>query len=204
MRLFLTFSLGMLLAGTTAGALWLASQRAQAAGQNTAMAEPADSTAHAFSFTAIDGGPMPMHGFAGKAVLVVNTASLCGFTDQYAGLQSLWERYKDGGLVVLGVPSNDFGGQEPGSEEEIKEFCKVNFAVTFPMTEKYSVRGDGAHPFYQWARAKLGGGNAPKWNFHKYLVRPDGTLAGAFPSTTAPQSSKLIKAIESVLPDNSA
>jgi len=106
-------------------------------------------TAHDFAFNSIDGDPLPMASFAGKAVMVVNTASQCGFTRQYADLQDLWSRYQDKGFVLLGVPSNDFGGQEPGSEAEIKQFCEVNFDVDFPLTEKAHVRGDDAHPFYK-------------------------------------------------------
>ena len=161
----------------------------------------AQGTAHDFAFTDIAGGPLPMSGFAGKAVLVVNTASKCGFTPQYEGLQAIWEKYRDRGLVVLGVPSNDFGGQEPGSEAEIKDFCETTFQVDFPLTEKTVVKGDGAHPFYKWAAGQVGMMGTPKWNFHKYLVAPDGTLADWFATTTKPQSEKLAKAIETVLPE---
>ncbi|MEQ9447991.1 MAG: glutathione peroxidase, partial [Rhodospirillaceae bacterium] len=125
-------------------------------------------TAHDFSFSAIEGGELPMSQFAGKAVLVVNTASFCGYTPQYTGLQALWDEYRDKGLVVLGVPANNFGGQEPGSDEEIKQFCEVNFSVDFPMTSKESVAGADAHAFYKWAAVTLGTDKAPKWNFHKY------------------------------------
>ena len=128
----------------------------------------------------------------------VNTASKCGFTGQYDGLQSLWESYQDRGLVVVGVPSNDFGSQEPGSKEEIKEFCEVNFNVNFPMTSKAVVKGDEAHPFYQWAKEGAGG---PMWNFHKYLITPDGEMVKGFSSLVGPESKKLTKAIEKVLPN---
>jgi len=121
-----------------------------------AWSEPAASTAaenaHDFAFTSIEGDPMPLSAFAGNAILVVNTASLCGFTHQYEGLQALWDRYRNRGLIVLGVPSNDFGGQEPGTEAEIKEFCEVNFSVDFPLTTKQHVQGPHAHPFYRWTR----------------------------------------------------
>ena len=123
-----------------------------------------------FSFTSIDGQPLSLADYRGKAVLVVNTASRCGFTHQYAGLQTLWETYRDRGLVVLGVPSNDFGAQEPGSETEIKEFCIVNFNIDFPMTEKQVVSGANAHPFYQWSGEQLGVLSKPKWNFYKILL----------------------------------
>jgi glutathione peroxidase len=156
-------------------------------------------TAHDFAFEAIEGGPLPLSQYAGKALLVVNTASQCGFTPQYEGLQALWTAYKDRGLVVLGVPSNDFGGQEPGSNEDIKTFCEVNFAVDFPMTMKVAVTGTEAHPFYQWARS-VDKGAVPRWNFTKFLIGPDGTLVETFGSTTKPDSKKLIAAVEAVLP----
>lgn len=156
--------------------------------------------AHEFSFTSIDGDPMSMAEFAGKAVLVVNTASRCGFTPQYDGLQSVWETYRDRGLVVLGVPSNDFGGQEPGSEAEIKSFCETNFSIDFPMTEKQVVTGADAHPFYRWAADAGGADRAPSWNFHKYLISPDGQLVAAIPTRVAPTDPKAIEIIEKVLP----
>jgi len=154
-------------------------------------------TAHDFDFVSIDGKPLPLSTFRGKAILVVNTASMCGYTPQYKGLQALWDEYRDRGLVVLGVPSNDFGGQEPGSEEEIKQFCEINFAVDFPMTAKATVLGSKAHAFYAWAAAAKG---APRWNFHKYLIGPDGQLAAAFGSAVAPASTELRTAIDAVLP----
>ena len=156
---------------------------------------------HDFEFTAIEGDALPGSSFDGKAVLVVNTASHCGFTPQYEALQSVWETYRDKGLVVLAMPSNDFGGQEPGSELEIKEFCEVNFNVDFPMTTKVKVKGDGAHPFYKWARDQVGVVGSPKWNFHKYLIAPDGSLTDWFSTPTKPTSAKITKAIESVLPN---
>ncbi len=164
-------------------------------------AKPASAAgAHDFTFTSIDGAPLPLATYRGKAVLVVNTASFCGFTKQYADLQALWERYRDRGLVVLGVPSNDFGGQEPGTEAEIKEFCQVNFDVDFPMTSKVSVRGNEAHPFYAWAAKELGFAAKPRWNFHKYLVTPDGRLADWFSTTTSPNAERVVRAVERVLP----
>lgn len=170
----------------------------------TPQAAASELSAHDFAFTSIEGGELPLSRFAGKAVLVVNTASRCGFTHQYSGLQSLWSRYRDRGLVVLGVPSNDFGGQEPGSEAEIKEFCEVNFSVDFPMTAKVHVRGDEAHPFYRWAVAKLGQDAAPQWNFHKFLVTPDGRLVSWFSTRTPPESEAVTKAVEAVLPRKGA
>jgi glutathione peroxidase len=159
----------------------------------TAQAE----NAYDFGFTAIEGGSLKLDEYRGKALLVVNTASMCGYTPQYKGLQALWDKYRDKGLVVLGVPSNDFGGQEPGSTQEIKEFCDVNFAVDFPMTTKEPVKGSEAHPFYKWVAAQKG---EPKWNFHKYLIGPDGNLIEAFPSKVTPESAELTNAVEKALP----
>lgn len=158
-------------------------------------------TAHDFSFTSIDGTPLPLSQFSGKAVLVVNTASACGFTPQYDDLQTLYDDYKDQGLVVLGVPSNDFGGQEPLLADGIKNFCEVNFNITFPLTDKASVRGDDAHPFYQWAAQELGALGKPRWNFHKYLIDPNGMLVQWFATPTSPTSSKVKSAVEKALKD---
>lgn len=163
-------------------------------------ANAAGGSAHDFSFTAIDGGALPLSQFAGKAVLVVNTASQCGFTPQYEQLQAVWQKYRDRGLVVLGVPSNDFGGQEPGTEAQIKDFCETTFNVDFPLTAKEKVSGGDAHPFYRWARAEKGALAAPKWNFHKYLIAPDGRLVEWFSTVTRPDSDKVTAAIEAVLP----
>lgn len=156
-------------------------------------------SAHAFEFTTIDGEPFTLARFAGKAVLVVNTASECGLTPQYRGLQSLWERYRDRGLVVLGIPCNDFGAQEPGSEAEIKSFCSSRYKVGFPMTAKASVIGANAHPFYKWAIQQAGAAAAPRWNFHKYLIGADGELVGTFESGVAPEDKALIAALEAHL-----
>ena len=153
-----------------------------------------------FAFTAINGAPMPLSAYEGRALLVVNTASLCGFTHQYSGLQALYERYEAKGLTVIGVPSNDFGGQEPGANDDIKTFCKVNFNVRFPLTEKTVVKGGDAHPFYQWAAETLGDAARPKWNFHKILIGADGAAAAAFASSLEPDDPRMISAIESALP----
>jgi len=156
-------------------------------------------TAHNFTLPDIDGGALDMGGFRGKAILLVNTASYCGFTKQYDGLQALWETYRARGLVVLGVPSNDFGAQEPGSKDQIKAFCEVNFNIDFPMTDKLSVRGAAAHPLYKWLKAETG--STPKWNFHKFLIAPDGRPVTDFSSLTKPQSPSLIRAVEGILPN---
>lgn len=154
----------------------------------------------AFEFNALEGESIiRLSDYTGKVILIVNTASKCGFTDQYKGLEMLYQKYKDKGFVVIGVPSNDFGGQEPGDHEEIARFCELNYDVSFLMTAKYSVSGKKAHPFYRWARKVLGFGTGPKWNFHKYLIDRDGTLVDYFHSTTKPGSSRLIKAIEIAL-----
>lgn len=157
-------------------------------------------TAHDFAFRAIDGAPLPLSQYRGRPVLLVNTASFCGYTYQYGGLQDLWEAYRDRGLVVLGVPSNDFGNQEPGSASEIKEFCEVNFAVDFPLTEKQTVRGPGAHPLYRWIGQELGEGKLPRWNFHKYLIDGEGRLVAHWPSRVKPMSAQVREAVEAALP----
>lgn len=156
-------------------------------------------TAYDFSFTSIDGSPLPLSDYRGQVMLVVNTASFCGFTGQYAGLQSLWDRYRDRGFVLIGVPSNDFGAQEPGSSAEIKDFCETHFQIDFPLAEKQRVRGDEAHPFYRWARDSHGALAAPTWNFHKYLVDREGNLVQSFDTRVAPDGSKLTAAIEELL-----
>ena len=152
-----------------------------------------------FTFTSIDGQALPLKGYAGKAVLVVNTASFCGYTPQYQALEAVWRKYQARGLVVLGVPSNDFGEQEPGSATQIKQFCETNYQIDFPLTDKQHVVGAAAHPFYKWIAAELGEGGAPRWNFHKYLIGPDGSLAGAWPSRVTPDSAEVTKAIEGTL-----
>jgi glutathione peroxidase len=152
--------------------------------------------AHSFTFAAIDGSPLPLRRFEGRPVLVVNTASACGFTPQYAGLQRLWDTYRDKGLVVLGVPSNDFGRQEPLLEDEIAAFCRRRFAVTFPLAAKTHVTGHKAHAFYKWAESQAGWLGKPRWNFHKYLVDGEGRLVGWFSTITPPDARRLRKAIE--------
>jgi glutathione peroxidase len=153
-----------------------------------------------FVFTSIDGQALPLAQYRGRPLLVVNTASFCGFTPQYADLEAVWQRYRPRGLVVIGVPSNDFGEQEPGSAREIKEFCEGRYAVDFPLTEKQEVIGPGAHPFFRWLVAELGEAGAPRWNFHKYLVGPDGGLAGAWPSKVRPTDPAITDEIERLLP----
>jgi glutathione peroxidase len=155
-------------------------------------------SAHDFEFTAIGGRPMKLAAFAGKPILIVNTASKCGFTPQYAGLEALAQTYRDR-LVVVGVPSNDFGGQEPGTEAEIMNFCATNYKITFPMTSKVPVIGPNAHPLYKWAVAEAGEAAAPRWNFHKYLIGANGALAGTFGSKVPPGDPALAAAIDAEL-----
>lgn len=157
-------------------------------------------TAHDFAFTSIDGAPMPLTPYRGHPLLVVNTASFCGFTPQYADLQEVWQRYRERGLVVIGVPSNDFGEQEPGTAADIKAFCETNFDVDFPLTDKQRVVGEDAHPLFRWIADELGEAGAPRWNFHKYLIAPDGTLAGAWPSSVRPTAPAIAGEIEKLLP----
>ena len=166
----------------------------------TASMAAGEKSAHDFTVQSIDYSDMPMAQYEGKAVLIVNTASYCGYTPQYKGLQALWSEYREKGLVVLGVPANDFGEQEPGSERNIKNFCKVNFKVDFPMTKKMVVKGgEGNAPIYEWLAAELGDESRPKWNFHKYLVGPDGKAVAYFPSAVTPESAELRTAIDSVI-----
>lgn len=156
--------------------------------------------AYDFAFnTLISHDPLPLTEYQGKVLLIVNVASKCGFTPQYKGLEELYTKYKDKGLVIIGVPSNDFGKQEPGTEEEIAQFCKLNYGVSFPMAAKEIISGKSAHPFYLWAKEKLGFGTAPKWNFHKYLINRKGELIDYFYSITTPGASRFVKAIEKTI-----
>jgi glutathione peroxidase len=162
--------------------------------QTAAQTAISRATAFAFSFKTLDGADLRLADQTGRPVLVVNTASLCGYTPQYAGLETLWTRYRGRGLLVLGVPSNDFGGQEPGDASEIHGTAHRH-GVTFPLTEKVAVKGDAAHPFYRWAAIQRPA-DTPRWNFHKYLIGRDGTLAAAFASAVEPTDTRVITAIE--------
>ena len=153
-----------------------------------------------FKIESNSGEIIELNKFRNKIILVVNTASYCGFTNQYDDMQKLWENYKDKGLVVIGVPANNFKSQEPGNDGEIKEFCETTFGIDFPMTSKVSVKGDDAHPFYKWLVTQSAG--TPKWNFHKYLIAPDGSFNKSFTSLTKPMSGSLVKAVEKILPNN--
>jgi glutathione peroxidase len=151
-------------------------------------------TAFAFSFSVLDGGTIRLADHAGKPILVVNTASLCGYTPQYTGLQEVWTRFKNRGLLLVGVPSNDFGGQEPGGASEIDETAHHQYRVTFPITTKAEVKGPDAHPFYKWAATEHPG-ETPRWNFHKYLIGRNGHIAAVFPSAVEPTDTRVITAI---------
>ena len=156
-------------------------------------------SAHDFTFTGIDNKPIDLKQYKGHPVLVVNVASFCGFTSQYKELQKLHETYGAKGLVVLGVPSNDFGAQEPKTEPEIAQFCETMYGVKFPLTAKQKVIGPDAHALYQWIAQEAGEDALPKWNFHKYLIGKDGQLKGAWPSRVRPSGKEITDAIETEL-----
>lgn len=156
-------------------------------------------TAFDFAFTGIDGSPLPLKRFEGQAMLVVNVASKCGFTPQYTGLQHLYQRYHARGFTVLGVPCNQFLWQEPAKETEIAAFCAVTYAVTFPLTEKTSVKGAKAHPYFRWMREELGRAAHPAWNFHKLLTDRQGRPVAAFKSRVEPEAPDVVQAIEKLL-----
>ena len=147
----------------------------------------------------INGDLMDLNLLRNQTILLVNVASKCGFTKQYTGLQKLYETYKDKGFVVIGIPSNQFGSQEPGTNKEIKNFCETNFNITFPMTDKINVKGDNAHEIYLWAKKNYGKSTIPKWNFHKILINKSGKIHDTYNSFTDPLSKKITQEIESIL-----
>ena len=151
-------------------------------------------TAYAYSFAGLQGEPIRLSDFAGKPIMVVNTASLCGYTPQYAGLEQLFKRFHERGLMMVGVPSNDFGGQEPGGVAEITETANKEYGVTFPLAAKAEVVGPNAHPFYKWAAGERPL-ETPKWNFHKYLVGRDGHIAAVFPTAVEPMEARVVDAV---------
>lgn len=183
---------GMLVSALSAGIL-TASAPAYAAAPEVAR------TAFDFTLTAIDGKPMPLSDYRGKVVLLVNTASFCGFTPQYEGLQKLQDQYGEQGLVVIGVPSGDFKEQEYADNGEIREFCEVNFGITFPMAEKSAVRGDHAIPVYRWIRGRIARHNEPRWNFHKFLIGRNGQVIAGYASAVTPADADLNAAIRKAL-----
>ena len=155
-----------------------------------------DQLAYDFNFKDLDGSKIELNQFKNKVIVVVNVASQCGFTYQYEDMQKIWEKYQERGLIVLAVPSNDFGGQEPGNSEEIKTFCEAKFGITFPITEKVSVKGDNAHPFYKWAKNNHGSSAVPKWNFHKIIIDKSGKIYKTYSSVTNPSSKKFTDVLE--------
>ena len=157
-----------------------------------------DKTIYDFTLNSIDGQPAPLSAYKGKVVMLVNVASRCGFTPQYTALESIYEKYKDRGFVIVGLPANNFGAQEPGTNEEIKTFCTRNYQVTFPMYSKISVKGSGKAPLYKFLTDSAGG--EVKWNFTKFLVDGNGKVISRFDSGVEPDSSELIGAVEKALP----
>ena len=158
-----------------------------------------DKLIYDFNIKETNGKIINLNDYRDKAILIVNVASKCGFTKQYDSLQKIFDLYEKKGLIILGVPSNQFGGQEPGSNEDIKEFCVTNFNITFPITEKTLVKGEEAHPIYLWAKKNYGKSAIPKWNFHKILINKEGKVEDTFGSFVKPDSSKIIKEIEKIL-----
>lgn len=162
-------------------------------------ASPNNNNIYQFSFKSFDNKEIKLTDFKNKVILIVNTASKCGFTNQFNGLEKIYQKYKDRGFEIIGVPSNDFGGQEPLNNEEIQKFCKFNYGVNFIVVQKEIVSGKNAHPFYAFASNKFGILGSPKWNFHKYLINKNGELINYFISNTSPESEKIISAIEAEL-----
>lgn len=160
------------------------------------MASAPSTTAFDFTLDALEGGRLPLADFRGHALMVVNTASFCGFTPQYAALQRLHDRFAPRGFAVIGVPSNDFN-QESTDARRIREFCDTMFGITFPMAALTRVRGEGAHPLFTWLAARAGG--PPRWNFHKYLVTRDGRTVRSFPTSAEPDSPGVLRAVEAAL-----
>ena len=165
--------------------------------KNSAMANY-DKFFYDFKIKSINGEMINLKEYKNKVVLVVNTASYCGFTKQYSDLQKLWDQYKSKGLIVLGIPSNSFN-QEKNNNNEIKEFCEVNFSIDFPLSSITEVKGENAHEIFKWAKKNHGNSAVPKWNFHKILINRQGKIEDTFSSLTKPTADKLIKKIEKIL-----
>ena len=158
-----------------------------------------DKLAYDFNFNDLDGTTINLEEYKNKVIVVVNVASQCGFTSQYEDMQEVWKNYQTKGIMMIGVPSNDFGAQEPGTNKEIKNFCEAKFSITFPMTEKVSVKGVKAHPFYVWAKNNHGKSAVPKWNFHKIIIDKSGKINETFSSVTNPSSKRFMKTLEDLL-----
>tara|TARA_B100000029_G_scaffold500461_1_gene572245 strand:+ start:552 stop:1061 length:510 start_codon:yes stop_codon:yes gene_type:complete len=157
-----------------------------------------DKSFHDFSIESISGEDIVLADYKEKVVLLVNTASQCGFTPQYAGLQKIYDRYKDDGFVVLGVPSDDFN-QELSNDDDVKKFCEIRYGVNFPLTSIQKIKGDTAHPLYKWISGNTSVIGQPRWNFHKYLISKEGQILNWFSSMTSPTSEGLLKQIEQAL-----
>ena len=158
--------------------------------------------AYDFKFINIDGSQLHLNIFKNKVIVVINVASQCGFTKQYEDMQKIWDKYQSKGVIMIGVPSNEFGQQEPGTNEQIKNFCESKFGITFPITEKISVKGKNAHPFYMWAKENYGKSAIPKWNFHKIIINKSGKIENTFTSFTKPSSKKFISVLEKTISKN--
>lgn len=194
MRLwFYVLSIATLFAGT---GMLVSATRAQTG--NVELPAPKETSAFQFRLTSIDGKPMPLSQYRGKVLLVVNTASMCGFTPQYEGLQKLQTEYGGKGFTVIGIPSGDFN-QEYADNARIKGFCESKFGINFPMAEKSVVTGSNAIPFYRWAKLQISEQNEPKWNFHKFLIGKDGHVIAGYPSKVTPESPELTSAIKKAL-----
>ena len=163
------------------------------------MATNVHANAYNFSFNSIDGKKISLKEFKGKPILIVNTASLCGFTYQYSDIELLYKKYKQNGLIVIGIPSNDFGNQELSSNKKVKEFCNINFNISFSLTEITNIKGESGHSFFKWIKKEAGFLAFPKWNFYKYLINKDGLLAKWYASTTNPSSTKITTEIDKII-----
>ena len=164
-----------------------------------AMINKVNANAYKFSFNSIDGKIVNLKDFKGKPILIINTASLCGFTNQYADIELLYDNYKEDGLVVIGIPSNDFGSQELSSNTKVKEFCTTNFDISFLLTEITKIKGQNGHPFFKWIKQEAGFLAFPKWNFYKYLINNKGELVSWYTSTTNPKSDKIEKELQKLM-----
>ena len=163
------------------------------------MTSSAKANLYEFSFKSIDGKKINLKDFRGKPIFIVNTASLCGFTYQYSDIEMLYKKYKKNGLVIIGIPSNDFGNQELSSNKEVKSFCTVNFDISFLLTEITNIKGEEGHPFFKWVRKEAGLLAFPKWNFYKYLINKEGLLVKWYASTTSPNSKKITTEIDNII-----
>jgi len=152
-----------------------------------------------FYFKSIDGKEINLKNFKGKPIFIVNTASLCGFTNQYSDIEILHQKYKKGGLIIIGIPSNDFGNQELSSNNKVKEFCAINFNISFMLTEITNIKGEKGHPFFKWVKEEAGFLAFPKWNFYKYLINKEGLLVKWYASTTKPNSKKITAQIDQII-----